>query len=43
MDIHLLDGLIVIGGEGTLRTAWKLHSELEIPVAAVPTPKPTSA
>ena len=23
-------------GEGTLRTAWKLHSELEIPVVAVP-------
>jgi ATP-dependent phosphofructokinase / diphosphate-dependent phosphofructokinase len=36
MEIHLLDGLIVIGGEGTLRTAWKLHSELEIPVVAVP-------
>jgi ATP-dependent phosphofructokinase / diphosphate-dependent phosphofructokinase len=36
MEIHLLDGLIVIGGEGTLATAWKLHSELEIPVVAVP-------
>jgi 6-phosphofructokinase len=36
MEIHLLDGLIVIGCEGTLRTVWKLHSELEIPVVAVP-------
>jgi 6-phosphofructokinase len=36
MEIHLLDGLIVIGGEGTLSTAWKLYSELEIPVVAVP-------
>jgi 6-phosphofructokinase len=36
MEIHALDGLIVIGGEGTLRTAWKLHTELEIPVVAVP-------
>jgi len=36
MEIHLLDGLIVIGGEGTLATAWKLHSELEVPVVAVP-------
>jgi 6-phosphofructokinase 1 len=36
MEIHLLDGLIVVGGEGTLATAWKLHSQLEIPVVAVP-------
>jgi phosphofructokinase-like protein len=36
MEIHALDGLIVIGGEGTLATAWKLHTELEIPVVAVP-------
>jgi 6-phosphofructokinase len=36
MEIHLLDGLIVIGGEGTLATAWKLHSQLDIPVVAVP-------
>jgi 6-phosphofructokinase 1 len=36
MEIHLLDGLIVVGGEGTLRTAWKLHNELAVPVVAVP-------
>ena len=36
MEIHLLDGLIVIGGEGTRATAWRLHSEPEIPVVAVP-------
>jgi 6-phosphofructokinase 1 len=26
----------VIGGEGTLATAWKLHTDLDIPVVAVP-------
>jgi phosphofructokinase-like protein len=36
MEIHMLDGLIVIGGEGTLATAWKLHTELDVPVVAVP-------
>jgi phosphofructokinase-like protein len=36
MDIHRLDGLIVCGGEGTLRTAWRLHKELDLPVVAVP-------
>jgi ATP-dependent phosphofructokinase / diphosphate-dependent phosphofructokinase len=36
MEIHRLDGLIVCGGEGTLRTAWRLHKELDFPVVAVP-------
>jgi phosphofructokinase-like protein len=36
MEIHRLDGLIVCGGEGTLRSAWRLHTELDVPVVAVP-------
>jgi phosphofructokinase-like protein len=36
MEIHRLDGLIVCGGEGTLRTAWRLYEELDFPVVAVP-------
>jgi len=36
MEIHRLDGLIVCGGEGTLRSAWRLHTELGVPVVAVP-------
>ena len=36
MEIHMLDGLIVIGGEGTLGSAWRLYNDLDIPVVAVP-------
>jgi 6-phosphofructokinase 1 len=36
MAIHRLDGLIVCGGEGTLRTAWRMQSQLGVSVVAVP-------
>jgi ATP-dependent phosphofructokinase / diphosphate-dependent phosphofructokinase len=36
MDIHRLDGLIVIGGEGTLAAARRLHDDEGIPLIGIP-------
>lgn len=36
LDVHGLDGLIVIGGEGTLSAARRLHEEADIPIIGVP-------
>jgi ATP-dependent phosphofructokinase / diphosphate-dependent phosphofructokinase len=36
MDVHRLDGLIVIGGEGTLTASLRLHREAGIPIVGIP-------
>ena len=36
LDVHRLDGLIVIGGEGTLSAATQVHAEHGIPIVGVP-------
>ena len=36
LDVHRLDGLIVIGGEGTLSAATALHREHGIPLIGIP-------
>ena len=36
LDIHGLDGLVVIGGEGTLSAATALHYEHGVPIIGVP-------
>ena len=36
LEVHRLDGLIVVGGEGTLSAATLLHAEHGIPVIGVP-------
>ncbi len=36
LDVHKIDGLIVIGGEGTLAAAARLHRDDGIPVVGIP-------
>ena len=36
MEVHRLDGLIVIGGEGTLSAALRLHRDENIPIVGIP-------
>lgn len=36
LDVHRLDGLIVIGGEGTLSAARRLHDDAGIPIVGIP-------
>ena len=36
MDVHRLDGLIVIGGEGTLSASLRLHRDEGIPIVGIP-------
>jgi phosphofructokinase-like protein len=36
LDVHRLDGLVVIGGEGTLSAAARLHAEEGLPIVGVP-------
>jgi len=36
MEVHKLDGLIVIGGEGTLSASLRLHRDEGIPVVGIP-------
>jgi ATP-dependent phosphofructokinase / diphosphate-dependent phosphofructokinase len=36
MEVHRLDGLIVIGGEGTLSASLRLHREAGIPIVGIP-------
>ena len=36
LDLHRLDGLIVIGGEGTLRASARLAVEEELPILGIP-------
>ncbi len=36
MDVHRLDGLVVIGGEGTLSASLRLHRDEGIPVVGIP-------
>ena len=36
MEVHRLDGLIVIGGEGTLSAALRLHRDEGIPIVGIP-------
>ena len=36
LEVHDLDGLVVIGGEGTLSAATRLHADEGIPVVGVP-------
>ncbi|MDP8977167.1 MAG: 6-phosphofructokinase [Actinomycetota bacterium] len=36
LDIHGLQGLVVIGGEGTLSAATQLHLEHDVPIVGVP-------
>jgi 6-phosphofructokinase 1 len=36
MDVHRLDGLVVIGGEGTLSASLRLHEEAGIPIVGIP-------
>jgi phosphofructokinase-like protein len=36
MEVHRLDGLIVIGGEGTLAASLRLHREAGIPIVGIP-------
>jgi phosphofructokinase-like protein len=36
MDVHRLDGLIVIGGEGTLSASLRLHRDEGIPIIGIP-------
>ena len=36
LDVHRLDGLIVIGGEGTLSAARALHDDEDIPILGIP-------
>ena len=36
MDVHRLDGLVVIGGEGTLAAATRLHVDEGVPVVGIP-------
>ncbi|MEX0591962.1 MAG: ATP-dependent 6-phosphofructokinase [Nitriliruptoraceae bacterium] len=36
LDVHSLDGLIVIGGEGTLSAARRLYEEEGIPIIGIP-------
>jgi 6-phosphofructokinase 1 len=33
---HQLDALVVVGGEGTLRAAWRMHQEEGFPIVGVP-------
>ncbi len=36
MEVHRLDGLIVIGGEGTLSASLRLHRDEGIPIVGIP-------
>ena len=36
ISIHRLDGLVVIGGEGTLSAASRLHQDAGVPVVGIP-------
>ncbi len=36
MEVHRLDGLVVIGGEGTLSAATRLSTEHDVPIVGVP-------
>jgi phosphofructokinase-like protein len=36
MDVHRLDGLIVIGGEGTLSASLRLHRDEGVPILGIP-------
>lgn len=36
MDVHRLDGLIVIGGEGTLSASLRLHRDENVPIIGIP-------
>jgi phosphofructokinase-like protein len=36
MEVHRLDGLIVIGGEGTLAASLRLYREAGIPIVGIP-------
>ena len=36
LDLHRLDGLVVIGGEGTLRASALLHRDEGVPIVGVP-------
>lgn len=36
MDVHRLDGLIVIGGEGTLSASLRLHRDEGVPIIGIP-------
>jgi ATP-dependent phosphofructokinase / diphosphate-dependent phosphofructokinase len=36
MEVHRLDGLIVIGGEGTLSASLRLHRDEGVPIVGIP-------
>ncbi len=36
MEVHRLDGLVVIGGEGTLSASLRLHEEAGVPLVGIP-------
>ena len=36
MEVHRLDGLVVIGGEGTLSASLRLHREAGVPIVGIP-------
>jgi 6-phosphofructokinase 1 len=36
MDVHRLDGLVVIGGEGTLAASLRLHRDAGVPIVGIP-------
>jgi phosphofructokinase-like protein len=36
MDVHRLDGLVVIGGEGTLAASLRLHRDEGVPIVGIP-------
>jgi 6-phosphofructokinase 1 len=36
LDVHGIDGLIVIGGEGTLSAATRLSADFDIPIVGIP-------
>ena len=36
LEVHRLDGLVVIGGEGTLAAAARLHADEGVPVVGIP-------
>jgi phosphofructokinase-like protein len=36
MEVHRLDGLIVIGGEGTLSASLRLHRDAGVPIVGIP-------
>jgi 6-phosphofructokinase 1 len=36
LDVHRLDGLIVIGGEGTLSASLRLHRDEGVPIVGIP-------